>query len=78
MVLAAAGPILPDVLDAAAELADEGVAATVLNITSADRLYADWQSSRLSAHPLGGGASRAQATSNRRSARAGRTRARRW
>ena len=33
---------------AAAELADEGVAATVLNITSADRLYADWQSSRLS------------------------------
>ena len=25
----------------------EGVAATVLNITSADRLYAEWQSSRL-------------------------------
>ena len=41
------GPILPEVLAAAAELADEGVAATVLNITSADRLYAEWQSSRL-------------------------------
>ena len=48
VVIAATGPILPEVLIAAAELADEGVAATVLNITSADRLYADWQSSRLS------------------------------
>jgi len=48
VVLAAAGPILPEVLAAAHELADEGVAATVLNITSADRLYADWQSTRLS------------------------------
>jgi pyruvate dehydrogenase E1 component len=48
VVLAAAGPILPELLFAAAELADEGVAATVLNITSADRLYAGWQSSRLS------------------------------
>jgi pyruvate dehydrogenase E1 component len=47
VVLAAAGPILPEVLAAAHELADEGVAATVLNITSADRLYAEWQSSRL-------------------------------
>jgi pyruvate dehydrogenase E1 component len=49
VVLAAAGPILPEVLAAAEELTDEGVATTVLNITSADRLYADWQSSRLSA-----------------------------
>ena len=48
VVLAAAGPILPEVLAAAYELADEGVTATVLNITSADRLYADWQSTRLS------------------------------
>jgi pyruvate dehydrogenase E1 component len=47
VVIAACGPIMPDVLDAALELRDEGVAATVLNITSADRLYADWQSSRL-------------------------------
>jgi len=37
------------VLAAAAELAEEGIAATVLNITSADRLYAEWQSSRLAA-----------------------------
>jgi pyruvate dehydrogenase E1 component len=47
VVIAACGPLLPDVLEAAAELADEGVAATVLNVTSADRLYADWQSARL-------------------------------
>jgi pyruvate dehydrogenase E1 component len=44
VVLAAAGPILPEVLLAAAELEDEGVAATVLNVTSADRVYAEWQS----------------------------------
>jgi pyruvate dehydrogenase E1 component len=49
VVLAAAGPILPEVLAAAAELEDEGVGATVLNITSADRVYAEWQSSRLGA-----------------------------
>ena len=49
VVLAACGAILPEVLAAAAELADEGVAATVLNITSADRLYADWQSAQLRA-----------------------------
>jgi pyruvate dehydrogenase E1 component len=49
VILAAAGPILPEVLEAAAELEDEGVAATVLNITSADCLYADWQASRLTA-----------------------------
>jgi pyruvate dehydrogenase E1 component len=48
VILAAAGPILAEVLIAAAELADEGVAATVLNITSAARLYADWQATRLS------------------------------
>jgi pyruvate dehydrogenase E1 component len=49
VVIAAAGPILPEVLQAADELADEGVATTVLNVTSADRLYADWQASRLAA-----------------------------
>jgi pyruvate dehydrogenase E1 component len=47
VVLAACGPIVPDVLEAAALLAEEGVAATVLNVTSADRLYAEWQASRL-------------------------------
>jgi pyruvate dehydrogenase E1 component len=49
VVLAASGPILHEVLEAAQELAEEGVAATVINVTSADRLYADWRSSRLSA-----------------------------
>jgi pyruvate dehydrogenase E1 component len=49
VILAATGPILPEVLEAAAELEDEGVATTVLNITSADYLYADWQASRLAA-----------------------------
>jgi pyruvate dehydrogenase E1 component len=47
VILAAAGPILHEVLEAASELAEEGVATTVLNITSADRLYAEWHSSRL-------------------------------
>ncbi|HEX8966687.1 MAG TPA: pyruvate dehydrogenase, partial [Chloroflexota bacterium] len=47
VVLAASGAILPEVLLAASELADEGVASTVLNITSADRLFTEWQSSRL-------------------------------
>jgi pyruvate dehydrogenase E1 component len=47
VILAAAGPILPEVLAAADELHAEGVAATVLNITSADRLHADWQTATL-------------------------------
>jgi pyruvate dehydrogenase E1 component len=47
VVLAATGPILPDVLLAAGELHDEGVAASVLNVTSADRLYAEWQACTL-------------------------------
>jgi pyruvate dehydrogenase E1 component len=41
--LAASGAVLPEVLAAAAELADEGVAAHVVDITSLDRLYNDWQ-----------------------------------
>ncbi len=49
VVLAASGAIIPDVLLAADELTDEGVAVTVLNVTSADRLYHEWQSSRLRA-----------------------------
>jgi pyruvate dehydrogenase E1 component len=47
VVLAGTGPILHEVLEAAAELAEEGAAATVLNITSADCVYAEWHSSRL-------------------------------
>jgi pyruvate dehydrogenase E1 component len=41
--LAASGAVLPEVLVAAAELADEGIAATVVDVTSADRLYRAWQ-----------------------------------
>ena len=41
--LAGSGAVLPEVLAAAAELADEGIAATVVDVTSADRLYRAWQ-----------------------------------
>ena len=41
--LAASGAVLPEVLAAAAELADEGIAANVVDVTSADRLYRAWQ-----------------------------------
>jgi pyruvate dehydrogenase E1 component len=41
--LAASGAVLPEVLSAAAELADEGVAAHVVDVTSLDRLHAAWQ-----------------------------------
>ena len=41
--LAAAGAVLPEVLAAAAELQEEGIAAHVIDLTSADRLYAAWQ-----------------------------------
>ena len=41
--LAGSGAVLPEVLTAAAELADEGIAATVVDVTSADRLYRAWQ-----------------------------------
>ena len=41
--LVGCGAVLPEVLRAAAELADEGIAATVVDVTSADRLYRAWQ-----------------------------------
>ncbi|MFC0508419.1 transketolase-like TK C-terminal-containing protein [Micromonospora costi] len=41
--LAASGAVLPEVLTAAAELAEEGIAAHVVDITSLDRLYRAWQ-----------------------------------
>ncbi|WP_430500408.1 transketolase-like TK C-terminal-containing protein [Micromonospora trifolii] len=41
--LAASGAVLPEVLAAAAELADEGIAAHVVDVTSLDRLYRAWQ-----------------------------------
>ena len=43
VILAGSGAVLPEVLAAAAELADEGIAAHVIDITSADRLYRAWQ-----------------------------------
>ncbi|MFI7487776.1 transketolase-like TK C-terminal-containing protein [Micromonospora echinaurantiaca] len=41
--LAASGAVLPEVLAAAAELAEEGIAAHVVDVTSLDRLYRAWQ-----------------------------------
>ncbi len=46
VILACCGAIVPEALDAAAQLADqEGVEATVLCISSPDRLYRNWQAS---------------------------------
>jgi pyruvate dehydrogenase E1 component len=42
VVLASSGPVMPEVLAAADLLRDEGVAATVLDITSLDRLFRGW------------------------------------
>ena len=42
VVLAASGAVMPEVLTAAEDLREEGVGATVLDLTSLDRLYADW------------------------------------
>ncbi len=41
--LVGSGAVLPEVLAAAAELADEGIAAHVVDVTSLDRLYGAWQ-----------------------------------
>jgi pyruvate dehydrogenase E1 component len=41
--LVASGAVLPEVLVAAAELASEGIAAHVVDVTSLDRLYGAWQ-----------------------------------
>ena len=41
--LVGSGAILPEVLTAAAELAEEGIAAHVVEVTSLDRLYSAWQ-----------------------------------
>ncbi|HSL59742.1 MAG TPA: 1-deoxy-D-xylulose-5-phosphate synthase N-terminal domain-containing protein [Acidimicrobiales bacterium] len=47
--LAASGPVLPEVLTAADRLADEGVAARVVDVTSLDRLYRGWRDAQRSA-----------------------------
>lgn len=41
--LASTGAVMPEVLEASAELAEEGIAAHVIDITSADRWYRAWQ-----------------------------------
>ncbi|MFE9654330.1 pyruvate dehydrogenase [Micromonospora sp. NPDC006431] len=41
--LAASGAVLPETVAAATELAEEGIAAHVVDITSADRLFTAWQ-----------------------------------
>ncbi|HUS62352.1 MAG TPA: 1-deoxy-D-xylulose-5-phosphate synthase N-terminal domain-containing protein, partial [Acidimicrobiales bacterium] len=41
--LAASGAVMPEVLAAAAALDDEGVAASVIDVTSLDRLYRGWK-----------------------------------
>ena len=41
--LAASGPVLPEVLAAAAQLRSEGIAAHVVDVTSLDRLYRSWR-----------------------------------
>jgi pyruvate dehydrogenase E1 component len=43
VVLATCGPVVPEVLAAAAELEAEGVHAVVLDITSSDRLFRRWR-----------------------------------
>jgi len=42
VVLAAAGPVMPEVVAAAEMLAEEGVGAVVLDVTSQDRLFRQW------------------------------------
>ncbi|MEK7214150.1 MAG: pyruvate dehydrogenase, partial [Chloroflexota bacterium] len=49
VLLATAGPVIPETLEAARILHGEGVAATVLNLTSADRLYSAWKASQSAA-----------------------------
>jgi pyruvate dehydrogenase E1 component len=43
VTLMASGAVLPEVLEAARLLAGEGVGATVVDVTSLDRLYRDWR-----------------------------------
>ena len=41
--IAACGAVVPEALEASRRLADEGIAAHVIDITSPDRLYRSWQ-----------------------------------
>ncbi len=49
LTLAASGAILPEAVAAAEELTYEGVAVTLLDITSADRLYRNWRATNAEA-----------------------------
>jgi pyruvate dehydrogenase E1 component len=44
--LVASGAVMPEVVEAARSLGDEGVRANVIDITSLDRLYGGWRGSR--------------------------------
>jgi len=46
ILLAGSGPLLPEVLQAADALGEEGIAAVVVDVTSLDRLYAGWTENR--------------------------------
>jgi len=41
--IAACGAVMPEAIAAAQELAEEGISVNLVDITSADRLYASWQ-----------------------------------
>ncbi len=43
IVVASSGPVMPEVLEAADLLADEGISASVIDITSLDRLFHGWR-----------------------------------
>lgn len=43
IIIAATGPLMPEVLAAADGLEEEGIATTVLDITSQDRLFGEWR-----------------------------------
>ncbi|HSJ27227.1 MAG TPA: pyruvate dehydrogenase [Acidimicrobiia bacterium] len=43
LVVLASGPVMPEVLASAEELESEGVAATVIDVTSGDRLFREWR-----------------------------------
>jgi len=49
LFIAASGAVMPEVLDAAVMLAEEGVAAHVVDVTSLDRLYRAWKSAQTDA-----------------------------
>jgi pyruvate dehydrogenase E1 component len=43
VLLVASGAVMPEVLAASAELAEEGIHASIVDVTSGDRLYSAWQ-----------------------------------